>query len=71
MNINPIGKKEALFIARKLHTDFVFNMAQYENNPFTYPEVKTTLEGITVSGHKLTDQAQILRISAGWKELLT
>lgn len=64
-----IGKEKALFIAKKLHVEFVFNMAQYEGNPFTYPEVQTTLDGVTVGGRKISDQSQILRISDGWHEI--
>lgn len=35
--------------------------AALEGNPFTYAEVQTLLEGITVGGHKLADADQILR----------
>lgn len=68
--MTPIGRKKALFIAHKLYVDFVYNMAHYEGNPFTYPDVKTTLEGITVGGHKISDQEQVLRIASGWQALI-
>ncbi|WP_419642185.1 Fic family protein, partial [Thiolapillus sp.] len=45
-------------------------MAKLEGNPFTYPEIKTLLDGVTVGGHKLSDQEQVLRISNGWKKLI-
>ena len=63
-------KKHALFIANKIHSSLVFNMAKLEGNPFTYPEIKTLLDGVTVGGHKLSDQEQVLRISNGWKKLI-
>lgn len=41
-----------------------------ENNPFTFPEVQTLLDGITVGGHKLSDQNQILNIKASWDYMI-
>ena len=40
----------------------VWAAAALEGNPFTYPEVKTLLEGITVGGRKVSDAEQILRL---------
>lgn len=44
-------------------------MASHEGNPFTFVEVKTLLDGLTVGGHKLSDQNQILRLRRTWDEL--
>ena len=40
----------------------VLAAAVLEGNPFTYPEVQTLLEGITVGGRKVSDADQILRL---------
>ncbi len=40
----------------------VWAAAVLEGNPFTYPEVQTLLEGITVGGRKVSDADQILRL---------
>ena len=53
-------KKRFLFLAKKDKIDFVYNTAALEGNAMTYPEVATLLEGITVGGHKLSDEQQIL-----------
>ncbi len=53
----------AMFMAEKMRVDFVFNTAKLEGNPFTYPEVKTLIEGITVGGHKLSDAEQVLNLN--------
>lgn len=66
----PVGHKKALFIAQKMRPDFVFQMSQLENNPFTFPEIQTTLSGITVGGHKISDQNQVLNIANGWQEII-
>ena len=68
--MKAVGKETALYIARRLHPEFVFNMAQLEGNPYTLPEVQTTLSGITVGGHKISDQTQVLNIAAGWSEII-
>ena len=39
---------------------FVWEAAQLEGNPFTFPEVQTLLDGITVGGRKISDAQQIL-----------
>jgi Fic family protein len=39
---------------------FVWEAAQLEGNPFTFPEVQTLLDGVTVGGRKLSDAQQIL-----------
>lgn len=55
--------KRALFVAERGRVDFVYNTAALEGNPFTFPEVKTLLDGITVGGHKLSDSEQVLRLN--------
>lgn len=44
----------------------VWAAAVLEGNPFTYPEVQTLLEGVTVGGHKVSDAEQILRLRDGY-----
>jgi Fic family protein len=53
-------KKRFLFLARKDKVDFVYNTAALEGNAMTFPEVATLLDGVTVGGHKLSDEQQIL-----------
>jgi Fic family protein len=62
INITP-DKQLALFVAERSRVDFVYNTAALEGNPFTFPEVKTLLDGITVGGHKLSDAEQVLRLN--------
>lgn len=56
-------------LIKRLLPDVVFNMSSLEGNPFTYPEVQTLLEGITIGGHRLSDEQQVLRIKEGWNLL--
>lgn len=52
--------KFVLMLAQKDKIDYVYNTAALEGNAMTYPEVQTLLEGITVGGHKLSDEQQVL-----------
>ncbi len=49
---------------------FVWDASVLEGNPFTYPEVKTLLDGITVGGRKISDQEQVLNLAESSKHLL-
>jgi Fic family protein len=61
--------ERALFRVGKLLPEFVYDAAALEDNPYTFPEVKTLLDGVTVGGHRLSDQQQVLNLAAGWKRL--
>jgi Fic family protein len=50
--------------------EYVWDAGVLEGNPFTFPEVKTLLEGVTVGGRKLSDQEQILNLAEGSKYLV-
>ncbi|MBN1039281.1 filamentation induced by cAMP protein fic [Clostridium botulinum] len=65
-----LDTNKLIILVKNLLPDVVFNMASLEGNPFTYPEVQTLLDGITIGGHKLSDEQQILRIRDGWNFLL-
>lgn len=58
-----------ILLAKRMLPDYVFNMSSLENNPYTFPEVQTLMDGITVGGHKLSDQQQILDIKDSWSFL--
>ncbi len=50
--------------------EYVWDAGVLEGNPFTFPEVKTLLEGVTVGGRKLSDQDQILNLAEGSRYLV-
>ena len=54
----------------KMLPEFVWDAAVLEGNPFTFPEIKTLLDGVTIGGHKFSDQEQILNLAEGSKHLL-
>lgn len=64
--IPSLDTKVLVLLAKKLLPDVVFNMASLEGNPFTFVDIQTLLDGITVGGHKLSDEQQILHIKDAW-----
>ncbi len=69
ININKLSifkpnKELSFYLAKKDKIDFVYNTSALEGNAMTYPEVQTLLEGVTVGGHKLSDEHQILNQNA-------
>lgn len=56
-------RARALFFSEKLRADFVFDTAALEGNPFTFPEVKTLIEGVTVGGRNQSDAEQVSNIN--------
>ena len=62
--------RRACFRVRKVLEEIVYDTVYLENNPFTFPEVKTLMDGVTVGGHRLSDANQVLNQAASWRELL-
>ena len=62
--------RRACFRVRKVLEEVVYDTVYLENNPFTFPEVKTLMDGVTVGGHRLSDANQVLNQAASWRELL-
>ena len=50
--------------------ELVYDTVALENNPFTFPEVKTLMDGVTVGGHKIEDERQVLNQAESWKATL-
>lgn len=49
----------------------VWEAAKYEGSPYTFPEVATLLDGVTVGGHSLSDQALVLGLADAAKIMLS
>ena len=60
LNIFVPNKNLSFSLAKKDKIDFIYNTSALEGNAMTFPEVQTLLEGITVGGHKVSDEQQIL-----------
>jgi hypothetical protein len=58
------------FRLHKMLPEFVWDAAVLEGNPLTFTEVKTLLDGATISGRKISDQEQVLNLAESSRRLL-
>ena len=68
MNIKP-NKNKALMLAKRQLAILVQDAVALEGIHFTLPEIQTLLDGITVGGHKLSDQQIATNQAKAWKQL--
>jgi len=64
------NKAKALFIAKKMFTQLVYDFQSLEGMPFTFPEVQTFIQGITVGGHKISDHDKLRQQQLAWEYLI-
>lgn len=64
------NKAKALMLAKRQLTEFVWDALTLEGINFTLPEIQTLLDGITVGGHRLTDQQIALNQGNAWRALI-
>lgn len=69
MKIRP-HRDRAIMILQKEISVFVYDAIQLEGYNFTLPEIQTLLEGITVGGHKISDQQIAVNQGNAWKQLI-
>jgi len=62
--------KKAVFVAKKMFAQLVFDFQSLEGMPFTFPEVQTYLQGVTIGGHKVSDQEKLKQQQLGWQRLI-
>ena len=65
------NKAKAIMMAKRMLPEYVFDTAKLENNPITFPEVQTLMDGITIGGHRINDVEQILNIKEAWHCVLS
>ena len=65
-----LDRKESIFIAKKYWDENVYCGMRMENRNVTFPQTKTILEGINVSGVTLDDITAILNMRDAWKYIL-
>ena len=58
------------FRFHRMLPEFVWDASVLEGNPFTFPEVITLLDGVTIGGRKISDQEQVLNLAESSKRLL-
>lgn len=59
------------FRFHRMLPEFVWDASMLEGNPFTFPEVKTLLDGVTIGGRQVSDQEQVLNLAESSRRLLS
>jgi len=67
-NMKP-NKAKAIMLAKRQLAEFVCDAVNLEGINFTLPEIQTLLDGITVGGHRVTDQQIALNQADTWRTL--
>lgn len=65
----PPNKERSLMLAKRQLSELVYDAVNLEGILFTLPEIQTLLDGITVGGHKVTDQEIALNQANAWRTL--
>lgn len=69
MNAIKPNRAKAIMLAQREISTFVYDAVKLEGINFTLPEIQTLMEGVTVGGHKLSDQQIALNQSGAWRQL--
>lgn len=64
-DIKP-NREKAIFLAKRQLPEFVYDAVNLEGIHYTLPEVQTLLDGVTVGGHKQSDQVITLSQANAW-----
>lgn len=65
-NISP-NKPKALMLFKRQLAELVCDAVNLEGINFTLPEVQTLLDGITIGGHKISDQQIAINQANAWR----
>ena len=63
------NKKLSIQLAKRQLSELVYDAVNLEGVNMTLPEIQTLLEGITVGGHKLSDQEMAVNQAKAWKKV--
>ena len=61
--------KKAIFLAKKQLPELVCDAVNLEGINYTLPEVQTLLDGVTVGGHKVSDESITMNQARAWRLL--
>ena len=67
-NMKP-NKAKAIMLAKRQLSELVCDAVNLEGIDFTLPEIQTLLDGITIGGHRVTDQQIALNQAYAWRAL--
>lgn len=60
---------KAIMLAKRQLAEFVCDAVNLEGIPFTLSEIQTLFQGVTVGGHKISDQNIALNQRNAWTQI--
>lgn len=63
------NKGRAIMLAKRQLPEFVYDAVNLEGINFTLPEIQTLLDGVTIGGHKVSEQQIALNQAEAWRVL--
>ena len=63
----PPSMKRAIWQAKKMMAEIIFDLIAMEGNPCTIPEIQALLGRITIGGRKVLDVSQVLNLNDALK----
>ena len=67
-DIKP-NREKAIFLAKRQLPELVYDAVNLEGIHYTLPEIQTLLDGVTVGGHKRSDEIITLNQAKAWELL--
>jgi Fic family protein len=67
-NMKP-DQAKVLMLAKRQLAELVFDAVNLEGINFTLPEIQTLLDGVTIGGHKISDQQIAVNQGKAWRTL--
>lgn len=65
-----LKRDESIFLAKKTLVENIYNQAKMENINITFPDTKTIIDGMSVSGLKTDDVQKVLNLRNAWHYVL-
>lgn len=61
-----LNRDESIFLAKKTLIENIYSQAKLENINITFPDTKTIIEGMSISGLKTDDLQKVLNLRNAW-----
>lgn len=66
-----LSKDESVFLAKKTLVENIYSQAKMENINITFPDTKTIIDGMSVSGLNIDDMQKVLNLRNAWQVVLS
>ena len=65
-----ITREDTLFWAKRNYVEYIWNAANLEGIPFSFPQIQTICEGVSIPGKKIEEINRIIELAKSWSSML-